>query len=94
MKMKINKINKPFVIAEAGSNFNQSLKFGKKLIQRAKKCGASAVKFQLFKAEKLYPDNKKMYKILKKLNLVKKCLKNLKNLEIKLKSMCLHLHLI
>ena len=29
MKMKINKINKPFVIAEAGSNFNQSLKFGK-----------------------------------------------------------------
>ena len=51
-----------------------------KLIQRAKKCGASAVKFQLFKAEKLYQIIK-MYKILKKLNLVKKCLKNLKNLD-------------
>ena len=85
MKMKINKINKPFVIAEAGSNFNQSLKFGKKLIQRAKKCGASAVKFQLFKAEKLYPDNKKMYKIFKKIELSEKMFKKFKEFGDKIK---------
>ena len=85
MKMKINKINKPFVIAEAGSNFNQSLKFGKKLIQRAKKCGASAVKFQLFKAEKLYPDNKKMYKIFKKIEHSEKMFKKFKEFGDKIK---------
>ena len=40
---------KTFVIAEIGSNFNQSLSQAFKLIDVAKSCGADAVKFQLLK---------------------------------------------
>ena len=47
---------RPFVIAEAGSNFNQNLDTGKRLIDAAALSGASAVKFQLFRADELYPD--------------------------------------
>ena len=50
----IKKYTKPYFIAEIGSNFNQDLKVGYKLIDKAKSCGADAVKFQLFKAKKLY----------------------------------------
>lgn len=46
----------PFVIAEAGSNFNQDLDTGKRLIDAAAKSAADAVKFQLFRADALYPD--------------------------------------
>ena len=62
-------IRKPYIIAEIGSNFNQDLKMGKKLIHEAKKCGADAVKFQLFNAMKLYPNNKKMFEIFKAIEL-------------------------
>ena len=58
-KIKIENIiisnkSSPFVIAEIGSNFNQNFKLAKKLIFEAKKIGADAVKFQLFKADILY----------------------------------------
>ncbi|MDC0446225.1 N-acetylneuraminate synthase family protein [Candidatus Pelagibacter sp.] len=43
----INK-NKIYVIAEAGVNHNGSLNYAKKLIIKAKKCGADAIKFQIF----------------------------------------------
>ena len=56
-------MTKPFVIAEVGSNFDQSLKKAKKYIDVAKKCNADAVKFQLFSGKILYPDNNKMQKI-------------------------------
>lgn len=50
--------NKPcFIIAEAGSNHNGSFKKALKLIDVAVSAGADAVKFQLFKASKLYPKN-------------------------------------
>ena len=62
-------MNKPFVIAEIGSNFDQSLAKAKKLINIAKKCGADAVKFQLFSGKILYPNNFKMQKIFKKVEL-------------------------
>jgi len=52
----IKKYTKPYFIAEIGSNFNQDLKTGYELIDKAKSSGANAVKFQLFKAKKLYPD--------------------------------------
>jgi len=65
----IKKYTKPYFIAEIGSNFNQDLKVGYKLIDKAKSCGADAVKFQLFKAKKLYPNNKKMFKIFKSVEL-------------------------
>jgi len=41
-------------IAEIGSNHNKDIVRTLKLIQKAKKIGCWAVKFQLFKAEKLY----------------------------------------
>lgn len=65
----IRKYTKPYFIAEIGSNFNQDLKTGYELIKQAKNCGANAVKFQLFKAKKLYPNNAKMFKIFKSIEL-------------------------
>ncbi len=62
-------MNKPFIIAEIGSNFDQSLIKAKKLINEAKKCGADAVKFQLFSGKILYPNNYKMQKIFEKVEL-------------------------
>ncbi|MBI3953638.1 MAG: N-acetylneuraminate synthase family protein, partial [Chloroflexi bacterium] len=44
-----------FIIAEAGSNHNGSLAQAKRLIDVAAEAGADAVKFQLFRASKLYP---------------------------------------
>jgi len=68
-KKKISFNSKPYIIAEIGSNFNQNFAKAKKLIVQAKKCGVDAVKFQLFKSEKLYPDDKKMYKLFKSIEL-------------------------
>ena len=65
----IGRAQKPFVIAEAGSNFNQSLDIARKLIDKAADAGADAVKFQLFKAEILHPTNKELYKIFKSVEL-------------------------
>jgi len=46
--------NPCYIIAEAGSNHNGDFKTAKKLIDVAVEAGADAVKFQIFKAEKLY----------------------------------------
>ena len=46
-----------FIIAEAGSNHNGSLQQAKNLIDVAVDAEADAVKFQLFRANKLYPAN-------------------------------------
>ena len=43
-----------FIIAEAGSSHNGSLEQAKRLIDVAAEAGADAVKFQLFRASKLY----------------------------------------
>ena len=45
--------NKTFIIAEAGVNHNGRLELAKKMIDAAVEAGASAVKFQTFKAEKV-----------------------------------------
>ncbi len=42
-----------FIIAEAGVNHNGDLSIAKRLVDAAVECGADAVKFQSFKAEKL-----------------------------------------
>jgi sialic acid synthase SpsE len=61
--------NPPFVIAEAGSNFNQSLDIAKRMIDVAAESGAQAVKFQLFRAEALYPPGTELYDIFKSIEL-------------------------
>lgn len=43
-----------FIIAEAGSNHNGRLELAKQLIDTAASAGADAVKFQLFRAERMY----------------------------------------
>ena len=47
--MKFNKLKKPYVIAEIGINHDGKFLEAKKLIFEAKKAGADAVKFQVFK---------------------------------------------
>ena len=83
---------KPFIIAEVGSNFDQSLKKAKKYINIAKKCGADAVKFQLFSGKILYPNNYEMQKIFKSielnLNWVDHLLKYANNKQIKIFFSC------
>lgn len=51
--MIIGKQNKCFIVAEAGSNHNGSLKLAKMLIESARECGCDAVKFQAFKTVNL-----------------------------------------
>lgn len=46
-----------FIIAEAGSNHNVNLEQAKKLIDVAAEANADAVKFQLFRADKIYLKN-------------------------------------
>lgn len=42
-----------FIIAEAGVNHNNNLQIAKEMIIKASECGADAIKFQTFKADKL-----------------------------------------
>lgn len=72
-------MSNPFIIAEIGSNFDQSLKKAKKYIDIAKNCGADAVKFQLFSGKNLYPDNIKMQKIFNSIQLDIKWIDSLLN---------------
>ncbi len=44
-----------FIVAEAGSNHNGRLDQAQRLIEVAAQAGADAVKFQLFRADRLYP---------------------------------------
>lgn len=46
-----------YIIAEIGSNHNRKMNIAKELIDKAAEAGVDAVKFQVFKAEKLYSKN-------------------------------------
>ncbi len=61
--------SKPFIIAEIGSNFDGDLEKAYKLIEVASECGVNAVKFQLFKADSLFPNKDGPYKIFKDIEL-------------------------
>ena len=43
----------PFVIAEIGVNYDNSMEYAEELIKAAKRAGANAVKFQTYKASKI-----------------------------------------
>ena len=58
---KLTQENDPFIIAEAGINHNGDLALACKMIDAAKKAGASAVKFQTFKAEEFCGDKKQLF---------------------------------
>ena len=56
-KRRIGEAEPCFIIAEAGSNHNGSLDQARRLIDIASEAGADAVKFQLFRADRMYPKN-------------------------------------
>ena len=56
-KTVINDKKPAFIVAEAGSNYDGNLQQAFRLIDAAVEAGADAVKFQIFKADKLYPKN-------------------------------------
>jgi N,N'-diacetyllegionaminate synthase len=59
-----------FIVAEIGSNHNQTFGQARQLIEVAAAAGVDAVKFQLFKAENLYPNKEDaMFKIMKSIEL-------------------------
>jgi len=55
-----------YIIAEIGSNHNGKFQLAKDLIIESKRCGANAVKFQIFKSEYFFKKNSKNYNYLKK----------------------------
>ena len=67
--VEISALGKPFIIAEIGSNHDQSIDKAFSMIDVAVEAGAHAVKFQLFKADKMYPAGSKMYDIFKSIEL-------------------------
>ena len=78
----ISEKSKCFIIAEIGSNHNQSLKTAKKIILAAKKSGADAVKFQSIDADEMIfvkENNSKKLNELKKINLNEKWYRELSN---------------
>ena len=77
--IKISENNTPYIIAEIGSNYDQDKAKAFKMIEVASKCGVNAVKFQVFKANKLYNKSHPMFKIFKKLELNSEWLSELSN---------------
>ena len=74
---KIGNFSKPYVIAEIGSNFNQSFETAINLINAAKNAGANAAKFQLFDTNQLYKKNHPLFRSFKKCELNKNWIKKL-----------------
>ena len=64
--MIFKNLKKPYIIAEIGINHEGSFSSAKKHIIEAKKAGANAVKFQVFKPDTLAVQNSKKNKLQKK----------------------------
>ncbi len=80
-----NNISKPYIIAEIGINHDGKISIAKNLIKQAKKAGASAVKFQIFKTTSLAAPKTKVFNFFEKLKLNENQLIELKNLSRKVK---------
>ncbi|MBF0177399.1 MAG: N-acetylneuraminate synthase family protein [Magnetococcales bacterium] len=59
----------PYLIAEIGSNFDQSIAKAKCLIDHMAKAGVDAVKFQLFRADAMQPKGSELHRIFRSLEL-------------------------
>ena len=70
VKSIFSKLEKPYIIAEAGINHNGKLQTAYNLVDVAKKNGANAIKFQTYDTKKRVGNiNKKIFEILKKCEL-------------------------
>ena len=70
VKNIFSKLEKPYIIAEAGINHNGKLQTAYNLVDVAKKNGANAIKFQTYDTKKRVGNiNKKIFEILKKCEL-------------------------
>jgi sialic acid synthase SpsE len=70
--MNLNKLKKTFIIAEVGNNHEGSFNVACKLIQKAKKVGVDAVKFQTFETKNYVNQNDiERFERLKKFELTK-----------------------
>ena len=58
MSFKLSKINRPFIIAELSANHNGKIGNIFKLINKAKKCGANAIKIQSYTPHSMTIDSK------------------------------------
>ena len=67
--VEVGREARPYVIAEVGSNFDNDFDKALKLIDIASKAGANAVKFQLFRADVLYPQRDGLYDLFKSIEL-------------------------
>ena len=61
MGIKLNKIKKPFIIAELSANHNGKINNIYRLINKAKNFGANAIKIQSYTAESMTIDCKNKY---------------------------------
>ncbi len=57
----------PFVIAEIGSNYDQDPDKARALIDAAADAGADCVKFQIFRADAMYPDGGELHALFRSL---------------------------
>ena len=78
---------KIFIIAEAGVNHNNKIKYAKQLVDIAKKSGADAVKFQVFKTENYIKENAPLANYQKKNSKFKTQFDMIKSLELSEKNL-------
>lgn len=76
--------NKTYIIAEAGVNHNGKYQIAKKLVYEAARCGANAIKFQIFSASNLSTKSAKLADYQKK-NIKKKMSQQLMLRKLELK---------
>ncbi len=70
---------KSYIISEIASNWEGSISKAKKLIYESKKAGADAVKFQMWRANDLYPKNHPEWEFIKKSELTFNQIQKLKS---------------
>ena len=58
---RLNPVERPFIIAEAGVNHEGNMDLAKRVVEEAKEGGADAVKFQTYRAEFLVSRNSPAY---------------------------------